>query len=183
MDAVPVRFILEPLPDILVAVIALPNPVAMFKTLTPFAIILFPVGPRIQTLAVHFSFKVISQILVPVAEPFVALSMSFIVHPASLVDATVFIYANAKPMALLRFNLASVITVFVTLDSEVWLCFELIKIKQIGEHPIVTELFLLLLRQHLRCHTLFDLFVSHTAAGLVRSQRRCRTSLFSDVSH
>lgn len=170
MDAVSVRFILVPLSDILVAIIALPDPVAMFKTLTPLAIILLSVGPRIQTLAVHFSFKIISQILVPVAEPFVALSVSFIVHPASLVDAAVFINANAKPMALLRFNFASVITVFVTLDSEVWHCFELIKVKQVSQHPIVTQLFLLLLRQHLRCHTLFDLFLSPTAANLVRFQ-------------
>lgn len=60
MHPVSMSFILMPLPDIGVSVLAFPNTMTMLKTLSPLAIVCFTVIPRIETLAIDLTVGVVT---------------------------------------------------------------------------------------------------------------------------
>jgi hypothetical protein len=108
MHTVAMRFVLMPLPDILVSVVSFPDPIAMFNAQGPFAIVTFAIVPSVQTFAVHFALAVVPQVLVAIAEPFVALAVASIADPAAFIYASVFINADSKAVSLLLYDFTSV---------------------------------------------------------------------------
>ena len=153
--AVPMRLILVPLADIAVPGHTLPDAVAVLDAILPFAVIGVPVHPSVEALARHFAQVVLAQILIPIAEPLVALPVPLVLHPVALVHAPDLVDTDPGPVPMPVDNFTAVERLLVTLDREISPRLQLLKVKQIGYHFIDHVLFLFLDGQVLVCMTSF----------------------------
>lgn len=119
MLSVAVSLVLNPLTDIVIARDTFPDSIAVLDPIDPFSIVGVAVHPSVKPLAADLSLLVVAQVLVPITETFVSLSVPLVVCPLAFVNATDLIHADAIAMAHRVFQLATVQRFLVTFDGEV----------------------------------------------------------------
>ena len=132
--SVSMSFVLVPLADVAVTSDALPDTIAVFDSIKPFSIVSVAVNPGVEPFARDSTLIILAQVLITVAEAFVALAMALISDPFALVNPADLIDTDARTMAFLIVNLTTIERLLVTLDREVLACFQLFKVKQVGYH-------------------------------------------------
>ena len=108
MLTITVSFVLDPLANIAVTSGALPDAISVLHATVPLAVISVTVYPRVQALTTDAALFVVTQVLVAVAEPFVALSVALVPQPVTFIHATDLVYANTFTVAHAIIDLASV---------------------------------------------------------------------------
>jgi len=101
-------FVLYPLADVAVACYTFPYTVTMLDAIDPLAIISVAIGPGVEALAGDSAQGELTQVLIPIGEPFVALSVPFVVCPVALVHSANFINADALTVAYSFLYFASI---------------------------------------------------------------------------
>ena len=156
---VSVCLVIDPLSDIAVTTLALPNSIAVFDLIDPFAVVGVTVHPRVETLAADPAHIVVTQVLVPVAESLVAFAVALVIRPGSFIDSTDFVHTDSLAFTEAVHDFTTIQRGFVTLNREVLPCLQLFEIKQISHHLVLHVLLLLFKGQVLLCRTSFALFL------------------------
>ena len=147
--AVAVGFVLDPLADVAVPSDALPHTVSMLDPIDPLTIVRVPGHPRVEALPADRALVVLAQVLVPIAEAFVAFAVALVIEPLTFIDSSDFIDADALAVAISIDELAAIKRLLVTLDSKVLFLLKLFKVEEIRDHLVDHKLHLLLHRQML----------------------------------
>jgi hypothetical protein len=95
MDTVAWCFPLDPLANVGVATCTAPDPIAIFLTVLPFAVVYLTIGPCVNTFAVGFAELVRTMVNILVSKFFVAMAVPFIIKPLSFVDSAARVDDNA----------------------------------------------------------------------------------------
>ena len=123
------RLVLHPLADVAITAHAFPHAVAVFDTVDPLAVVGVSVHPCVETFATDTTLRIVAEILIPIAEPFVALTVALVFGPVTLVDSTDLIHADTLTVTTALSELTTIERVFVTLDGEVRVLLELFEVK------------------------------------------------------
>ena len=108
MLTIAVRLVLHPLADVAIAAHAFPHAVAVLDSVDPLAIVGVPVHPCVETFATDTTLRIVAEILIPIAEPFVALPVALVFSPVTLVDSTDFIHADTLTVTTALSELATI---------------------------------------------------------------------------
>jgi hypothetical protein len=101
VNTVTVSFVLVPLTHVGVAIVTLPDSIAVFDSFAPFPIISLSINPGVEAFAVNPSVSVITHVSVTVTEFLVSLSVTFIEQPASFINPSIVIHTYPKAVAFL----------------------------------------------------------------------------------
>jgi len=118
MLAVSVSFVFDPLADIVISGATFPHTIAMFDAVYPFAIVSVSIDPSVQAFAIDAPFRIVTQVLVPVAESFITFAIALVVQPFTLVHTAYLIDADALALAETTRQLSPIKRLFVTLNRE-----------------------------------------------------------------
>ena len=140
MDAVPFNKVLFPLTHVAVIFYAFPKTKTFFLTGHPFAFIDLSVRPVISSFAVRVVVHEAATVVVPVLVPLVAVAVALVCVPLAFVNAPAVVHLHAKAFSLLCAlgNLAFVDGVLVALDAKIRLRRQLLEVKQVGRHVVLT---------------------------------------------
>ena len=100
--------VLNPLTDVTVTSGTFPNTIAMLNAICPLAVVSVSVVPSVEALAGDFTLIVVTQILVAIAEAFVALSVALIVQPMAFIDAADLVNADALTLTMCVFKFTTI---------------------------------------------------------------------------
>jgi hypothetical protein len=101
-------FVLYPLADITVACYTFPDPVTMLDSIDPLSIVSVAVDPGVEAFARDSALGKLTQVLISIREPFVALPVPFVVCPVALVHSANFVNTDALTVTHSFLDFASV---------------------------------------------------------------------------